>query len=375
MSEIRQDESPRHKTEAQCRAADSRVDALAAQVRALTEERDSFKLGMAMANQGWQECQVERDRYRAALETIPRGAKRYWREGDDAYQLAILADAALASAAAPPADRGGEHEWRCFTSRPKEIAHLSGPASTDFLLLFVRLGRRRWLAWSDPFQQAVERIWRFIRAKFSRRLFEFGGLLRCRHFAFHWPEFKRIATRRKGSPTRGNLARFLTRCRLRSNFPRDGICNDKEIYFASVDSWSECGFRSGHPARATHPRQLQCCGKQQHSNVQLGTPRILGDIGPRAFSQDAGQKEDRGFEYYWWQQGSIRRQPSAKVFEGTWLCRRAQHKWYAVNAARRTIRSAGQWQPVRVNRSSLRALATHGLIPTVTFSWSGSFAR
>jgi hypothetical protein len=33
----------------------------------------------------------------AALRNISAGAKRYWREGDDAYQFAILADAALSS--------------------------------------------------------------------------------------------------------------------------------------------------------------------------------------------------------------------------------------------------------------------------------------
>jgi hypothetical protein len=31
----------------------------------------------------------------AALRDISKGAKRYWREGEDAYQFAILADAAL----------------------------------------------------------------------------------------------------------------------------------------------------------------------------------------------------------------------------------------------------------------------------------------
>ena len=34
-------------------------------------------------------------RLEAALRDISKGAKRYWREGEDAYQFAILADAAL----------------------------------------------------------------------------------------------------------------------------------------------------------------------------------------------------------------------------------------------------------------------------------------
>jgi len=38
---------------------------------------------------------AEIERLRAALRDISKGAKRYWREGEDAYQFAILADAAL----------------------------------------------------------------------------------------------------------------------------------------------------------------------------------------------------------------------------------------------------------------------------------------
>ena len=40
-------------------------------------------------------AEAERDTLRAALTNISKGAKRYWREGDDAYQFAVLADAAL----------------------------------------------------------------------------------------------------------------------------------------------------------------------------------------------------------------------------------------------------------------------------------------
>jgi hypothetical protein len=41
--------------------------------------------------------EAENARLAAALRSISMGAKRYWREGDDAYQFAILADAALSA--------------------------------------------------------------------------------------------------------------------------------------------------------------------------------------------------------------------------------------------------------------------------------------
>jgi hypothetical protein len=40
---------------------------------------------------------AECERLAAALRSISTGAKRYWREGDDAYQFAILADAGLSA--------------------------------------------------------------------------------------------------------------------------------------------------------------------------------------------------------------------------------------------------------------------------------------
>jgi hypothetical protein len=38
---------------------------------------------------------AENERLAAALRNISTGVKRYWREGEDCYQVAILADAAL----------------------------------------------------------------------------------------------------------------------------------------------------------------------------------------------------------------------------------------------------------------------------------------
>ena len=49
---------------------------------------------------------AENARLAAALRSISKGAKRYWYEGDDAYQFAILADAALSAVPSDsPADR------------------------------------------------------------------------------------------------------------------------------------------------------------------------------------------------------------------------------------------------------------------------------
>jgi hypothetical protein len=81
--------------------------------------------------------------------------------------------------------------WRRYTSRPKAPPPRSAALTAAlFLLSRLRLWRGRWLAWGDPSQHAVKRIWRLISVDLPRHLLELGGLLRCCHFALHEQQSK-----------------------------------------------------------------------------------------------------------------------------------------------------------------------------------------
>ena len=81
---------------------DERMDAYEEKKKQMSDWRSrDLKLGEV------EKLKADNERLRKALRSISTGAKRYWREGDDAYQFAILADAALSAvpSSSPPQEK------------------------------------------------------------------------------------------------------------------------------------------------------------------------------------------------------------------------------------------------------------------------------